>query len=88
MFLADPVLGHEAIPMQNDILLIDLILDNICWLLYKIREYCIIIESRIGVQLQRYMTLDISNLLQSENQGSSDRIKYSNTFMFYNAVIG
>jgi hypothetical protein len=64
MFLADPVLGHEAIPKQNDILLIDLILDNICWLLYKVQEYCIIIESGIEVQLHRnflitYMTLEL-----------------------------
>jgi hypothetical protein len=44
MVLAALALGDEAIPKQNDILLIDFILDNICWLLYKIQEYCIIIE--------------------------------------------
>jgi hypothetical protein len=68
MFLAAPVTGHEAIPKQNDGLLIDLIIDNICWVLYKIQEYCIAIQGRICVQLQRnflitYMMLDISNFM-------------------------
>ena len=66
MFLAAPVPGHEVILKQNDALLIDVILDNICWVLYKIQEYCIFIQGIVCVQFLRnflitYMLLDISN---------------------------
>jgi hypothetical protein len=36
MVLAALALGDEAIPKQNDILLIDLMLENINYLLYKV----------------------------------------------------